>query len=164
MLATFVVLLIEFSHGRTRITGFSAFGLCIFVPSIFILWISDCRFLRRILPRSRTLEYGCDTRAEQVITTCTRNTGTLLWMVLLSRCTLRWRLATGLGFLASRSLRPLPSPLSFARERAPSSSTIPKSSFHWCSRRLDPQRGSSRQHTRHPGPTCLCNLVGQFAE
>uniref|UniRef100_A0A6N2NM05 Uncharacterized protein n=1 Tax=Salix viminalis TaxID=40686 RepID=A0A6N2NM05_SALVM len=41
-------------------------------------FLPSMRFLRRILPRSRISEYGCDTRAEQVITTCTRNTGTLL--------------------------------------------------------------------------------------
>jgi len=56
------------------------------------------------------------------------------------------------------------SPRSFASEKVPNSSIIPKSSSYWCSRRVNPQRGSSRQHIRHPSPTCLCNLVGQFAE
>lgn len=104
------------------------------------------------------MEYGCDTRAELVIITCTRNTETRPLMVLLNKCILRWHLATGWGFHASKSSRQLPSQLSFARGRVPSSSTTPKSNSHWCSRRLDHHPGSSRQHSRHRGPTCLCDL------
>ena len=78
-----------------------------------------------------------------------------LWNI----CTMRWLLATGSGLLASKSSRLPLLQRSFARERAPSSSTIPKSSFPWCSRRLGHQVGSWRPLTRRQGPTCLCNLV-----
>ncbi|KAJ6926657.1 hypothetical protein NC651_010923 [Populus alba x Populus x berolinensis] len=30
-------------------------------------------------------------------------------------------------------------------------------------KKVRPPTRKPRQHTRHPGPTCLCNLVGQFA-
>ncbi|QCE03914.1 large subunit ribosomal protein L18Ae [Vigna unguiculata] len=48
-------------------------------------------------------------------------------------------------------------PANFAKGRAPSNSSTPKSSSLWCSRGLGPQLGSSEQHTRHPSPTCSCN-------
>ena len=113
--------------------------------------------MRKVLPRSRTMEFGCDIRVALVITTCTRNTEILLWMVRLNKCTTKWHLVTESGVHASRLLRLPPSQLNFAKGRAPSSSTTPKSSFHWFSRRLGPQLGSSKQHTRHPSPTCSCN-------
>ncbi|CAN1257754.1 hypothetical protein LINPERPRIM_LOCUS9693 [Linum perenne] len=76
-------------------------------------------------------------------------------MELLNRCTTRWLPATGSGLLASRSSRLLPSQLSCARGRAPSSSTTPRSSSRLCSRRFDHLPESSRPHTRRRGPTCL---------
>lgn len=81
-------------------------------------------------------------------------------MGLWSRCTLRWLLATGSGFLASKLSRLPLSQRSFARGRAQSNSTIPKLSSPWCTRRSGHHLGSWRPLTRHQGPTCLCNLVG----
>ena len=112
--------------------------------------------MRRTLLWSRTMVSGCATRVVPVITTCTRNTVTPLWMVLLSRCTMRWLLATGSGSLASRSSKQLQSLTSFARGKAPSSSTAMKSSSPWFSGKLGPQPGSWRLHIRHPSRTCSC--------
>lgn len=81
-------------------------------------------------------------------------------MGLWSRCTLRWLLATGSGFLASKLSRLPLSQRSFARGRAQSNSTIPKLSSPWFTRRSGHHLGSWRPLTRHQGPTCLCNLVG----
>lgn len=77
----------------------------------------------------------------------------------LSKCTMKWLLVTGLGALASKSSRLPPSQPSFARGRAPNNSITPKSSSHWCSRRLGHHLGSWRPHTRPRSPTCLCNVV-----
>lgn len=118
-----------------------------------------CRFLRRAPPPSRTTVYGWGTRVEPVTTTCTRSTVTRLWMVLLNRCTLRWLLVTGSVHTASRSSRLPPFRLSFARGRALNSSTTPKSSSRWSSRRLGRQVGSSRPPTRPLGLTCLFSFV-----
>lgn len=117
-----------------------------------------CRSLRKIQPRSRTMAFGFVTKAEQVTTTCTRSIVIQLSMVLLSKCTMRWLLAIESGSLAFKLSR-LPLFLrSYARGRAPSSSTTPRSSSHWCLRRLDHQLESSRPHTRQPGPTYSCKL------
>ncbi|PQM43339.1 60S ribosomal protein L18a-2 isoform X1 [Prunus yedoensis var. nudiflora] len=90
-------------------------------------------YLRRTQRLSRTMVSGCGIKAGQVITTCTRSTVTQPSTELWSRCTLRWLLATGSGFLVSRSSRLLPSRPNFARGKAPSNSTTPRSSSHWCS-------------------------------
>jgi len=125
--------------------------------AMYIFPYANCRFLRKILPRSRTMEFGCDIRAEPVITTCTRNTEILLWTVLLNKCTTKWHLVIEWGVHASRLLRLPPFQPNFAKGRAPSNSSTPKSSSLWCSRRLGPQLGSSKQRTRHPSRTCSCN-------
>ena len=134
----------------------SMFMKNLFSHGSIVIW-SACRFLRRAQPRSRIMVSGWGIRVELVITTCTRSTVTPLWMVPLSRCTPRWLPATGFVTIASRSSKLLPSQPNYARERAPSSSTTPKSSSHWCTGRLGHQLGSWRPHTRPPGPTCLCN-------
>ena len=123
-----------------------------------------CRFLRRILPRSRIMVFGFAIKAVLVITTCTRNIVTLLWMELSNRCTPRWLLATESGSLASRLLRLRPSQLSYARGTAPSSFTTLKSSSPWCSKRWGHLAGSWRQPTRHQGLTCLCNFLRLIKE
>lgn len=87
-----------------------------------------CRFLRRILPKLRTMESGCDIKAELGITICTRNIETLLLTVLLSKCTLRWLLVTEYGLHAFRSSGQPQYQPSCAREKAQSSSITPKSS------------------------------------
>lgn len=135
--------------------------LQLFLSNLSLVFITFdfCRFLRRAPPPSRTTVYGWGTRVEPVTTICTRSTVTPLWTVLLNRCTLRWLLVTGSVRTASRSSRLPPSRLSFARGRAPSSSTIPKSSSRWSSRRLGRQVGSSRPPTRPPGLTCLFSFV-----
>ena len=127
----------------------------LYCPSL-CLAACHCRFLRRTQPQSRIMGFGCGIKVELVITTCTRNTVTLLWMVLLSKCTLRWLPVIGLGLLASKLSRLQPSQLSFARGRAQNNSTTPRSSSPWPSGRSGHQPGSSRPPTRHQGPTCLC--------
>lgn len=102
--------------------------------------------------------FGCVTRAGPVTITCTRNTVTLLWMVPWNICTLKWPLATGSGPLAFKLSRLPPSQPNYARGKAPSNSTTPRSSSPWCSGRSDHQVGSWKLHTRHQGPTCLCKL------
>lgn len=137
------------------------FGWLLFFGFLLInnLFEIACRYLRRTQLLSRTMVFGCGIKAGQVITTCTRSTVTQPSTELWSRCTLRWLLATGSGFLVSRSSRLLPSRLNFARGKAPSNSTTPRSSSHWCSGKCGHLPGSWRLHTRHRGPTCLCNLV-----
>lgn len=83
-------------------------------------------------------------------------------MVLLSICTMRWLLVTGSGSLASRLSRLPPSQPNFARGRAPNSSSTPKSSSHWSSRKLGHHLGSWRPHTRPRSPTCSCNVVDDW--
>ena len=131
---------------------------------LFLLMSIKCtniyfRFLRRTLQQSRTMVFGWGIKAELVITTCTRNTVTPPSMGLWNRCTLRWLLVTELGFHAFKLSRLQLSQLSSAREKAPNNSTIPKSSSRWSARRLGHLPESWRPHTRHQGPTCLCNLV-----
>lgn len=75
---------------------------------------------------------------------------------------MRWLLVIGSGSLASKSSRLPPSQPSFARGRAPSNSTTPKSSSHWSSRRLGRHLGSWRPHTRPRSPTCSCNVVDDW--
>lgn len=118
-----------------------------------------CRFMKRNQLLLRTTVFGWGIKAGQAITTCTRNTVTPHWMELSIRCTLRWLLATGSGFLVSKSSRPPLSQLSFARGKVPSNSTIPRSSFHWFPGRSGHLPGSWRPHTRHQGPTCLFNFI-----
>jgi len=55
---------------------------------------------------------------------------------------MRWLLVTGSGSLASRLSRLPPSQPNFARGRAPNSSSTPKSSSHWSSRKLGHHLGS----------------------
>lgn len=78
-------------------------------------------------------------------------------MVLLNLCTTKWHHVIESGIHAFRSSRLLQSQPTFAKGRALSSFTTLKSSSHWFSRRLGPQPGSSRQHTRQQNQTCLCN-------
>ena len=114
------------------------------------------RYMRRTQLWSRTTVSGFVTKAEPVTTTCIRSTETQPWMVLLSTCTMKWRLATGLGPHASKSSRQLQFLMSFARGKAQNNSTARTLSSRWCSGRLDLQPGSSKQLTRLQSPTCSC--------
>ena len=66
------------------------------------------------------------------------------------------------GSHAFKSSKQPPYPLNFARGRALSSSTIPKSSSLWFTRKFDHPQGSSRPHIRHQGQTYLCNSFADY--
>lgn len=121
------------------------------------------RYLRRIQLQSRTMESGCGTKVEPVITTCTKSTVIPPWMVLSSRCILRWPPVIGSVITASKLSRQPLFLLSFARGKVPSNSMTLRSSSHWCLGRWGHQPGSLRPLTKHPGQTCLCNLLEQKA-
>ena len=100
---------------------------------------------------------GCVTRAGLVTTTCTRSIVIPPWMVLWSRCTMRWLPVTVWGHPASRSSRQQQSTSSSARGTTPSSSTIQRLSFLWLTAKSGLQPGSWRPPSRLPGPTCSCD-------
>lgn len=102
------------------------------------------------------MAYGWGTRAGRDTTTCTRSTETPLLMGPWSRCTMRWHPATVWGSTASRSSRLPPSLPSSASARAPSSSTIQRSSSLSSLGRCGRPPGSSRQPTRPPALISSC--------
>lgn len=125
----------------------------------FIYYNACCRFLKRILLRSRIMGYGYGIRVEQGTIICTKNIGTPHWTVLLNKCTMRWLPDTEWGSLAFKSSKPPPFQPSFARGRALNSFTTPRLSSLLSTRRLGPQIGSSRPPIRHQGLTSLCNCI-----
>uniref|UniRef100_A0A0A9CMK5 Pco155588b n=1 Tax=Arundo donax TaxID=35708 RepID=A0A0A9CMK5_ARUDO len=120
------------------------------------------RSLRRTPPRSRTMAYGCVTRAGLATTTCTRSIVTPPSTVLLSRCTLKWLPATVSDPLAFRSSRLLRSTSNCASVITLNSSTNRTSGSHWCTARSGHRPGSSKPPSRLQGQTCSCDQSHPF--
>lgn len=121
--------------------------------------LSVGRYLKRIRPLLKTMEFGWDTRVELAITICTRNTVIPHLMVQLSKCTLKWLLVIESDFLAFRSSKQQLFQPSFARGRVPNSFITRRLNSHWFSGKYDHLQGSWRQLTKLPGLTCSCNSL-----